>query len=204
MVYAVGIHIYERKNEMTNKKLYYKNEAGEKVEYKLSEVSLKQRASLVVEYADMVVSDEAGYAYLLKDLLFKYCLLSYYTDIQLFDEENKFSIDSIEKFMNENIRMMEMIIGYIGEDTMSELKVACEEAIEYRKSHNPELEKGLVELVGLVNELLESMVTAAKSVGNYKEIDMAAVNKLINIIPVMQGMGSKEVAKTILKAKETA
>lgn len=189
---------------MANKKLYYKNAAGEKVEYKLLEVSLKQRASLVVEYTDMVVSDEAGYAYLLKDLLFKYCLLSYYTDIELFDEENKFSIDSLEKFMNENARMMDVITGYIGEDTVSELKVACEEAIEYRKSHNPELEKGLIELVGLVNELLESMVTAAKSVGNYKEIDMAAVNKLINIIPIMQGMGSKEVAKTILKAKETA
>lgn len=189
---------------MANKKLYYKNVAGEKVEYKLLEVSLKQRASLVVEYTDMVVSDEVGYAYLLKDLLFKYCLLSYYTDIKLFDEENKFSIDSLEKFMDENARMMDVITGYIGEDTVSELKVACEEAIEYRKSHNPELEKGLVESVGLINELLESMVTAAKSVGNYKEIDMEAVNKLIDIIPIMQGMGRKEVAKTILKVKETA
>lgn len=106
--------------------------------------------------------------------------------------------------MNENARMMDVITGYIGEDTVSELKVACEEAIEYRKSHNPELEKGLVELVGLVNELLESMVTTAKSVGNYKKIDMATVNKLIDIIPIMQGMGSEEVAKAILKAKETA
>ena len=46
--------------------------------------------------------------------------------------------------------------------------------------------------------MLEAITKAVNSFADRGDIDMDAVNKLVNIIPIMQDMGSKEVAKAII------
>lgn len=51
----------------------------------------------------------------------------------------------------------------------------------------------------MMNEFLEALTNAVNKFSDTGSIDMDAVNKLVNIIPIMQEMGSSEVAKTIVK-----
>ena len=64
-------------------KLFY-NMNGEKLECKVeSELSLSQKTSFIMEVAGMVVSPTVGYATVLRKPIFNYCLVKYYTDINI-------------------------------------------------------------------------------------------------------------------------
>ena len=83
------------------------------------------------------------------------------------------------------------------------------DAIEYRKLHYNDLKDEIETLLQVVrefvvkpdrmNELLEALTNAANAFADRGDIDMDAVNKLVDIIPIMQKMGDKEVAKAIVK-----
>ena len=75
---------------MTNKGTYV-NSNGEIVEYNYeSELSLSQKVSFIMEVAGMVVSKNIGYACILKEPIFNCCLIKYFTDIILFENEGGF------------------------------------------------------------------------------------------------------------------
>ena len=63
---------------MSSKKYYYNDFNGKKVEYVLEKgLSLSQKMSFVVEVAGTVVSKEVGYAQVLRQPMFEYCLITY-------------------------------------------------------------------------------------------------------------------------------
>lgn len=58
--------------------------------------------SFVVEVAGTVVSKEVGYAQILRQPIFEYCLITYYTNIVLFGNSEDFSLDRVDKFIKDN------------------------------------------------------------------------------------------------------
>ena len=106
---------------------------GEKLECKVeSELSLSQKTGFIMEVAGMVVSPTVGYATVLRKPIFNYCLVKYYTDINIF-EGDEFSLDKLEIFMKDNTELLNDIAKSIPRDEYNELEHACDEAIDYRK-----------------------------------------------------------------------
>ena len=194
---------------MTNKGTYL-NFNGETVEFNYaSELSLSQKASFVMEVAGMIVSGEVGYAYILKEAIFNYCLIKYFTDIVLFENEDDFSLDMIDKFTKDNKEsVINAITKAMGEDAFDELAKACDEAIEFRKAHFSDYKEEISDLLQVVrefvvkpdymNELLVAATNALNSFADKGDIDMSMVSKLIDIIPIMKDMGNVEVAKAVI------
>ena len=196
---------------MANKKHYYINLEGKKTEYILEKsLSLSQKMSFVVEVAGTVVSKEVGYAYVLKQVIFNYCLITYYTNIVLFENGTEFSLDKVEKFVNDNKEnVLDVIRDNVSDDEYTELKFACDEAIEYRKLHYNDLKDEIEDLLQVVrefvvkpdrmNELIDAMTYAVTKFADREDIDFDALNKFADIIPVLQDMDNKDVAKAIIK-----
>lgn len=189
----------------------YKNFNGETVEFNYeNELSLSQKANFVMEVAGMIVSGAIGYAYILKEAIFNYCLVKYFTDIVLFENDEDFSLDMIDAFMKEN---RTTVIGTIKQamenNALDELSKACDEAIEFRKAHFSDYKEEISELLQVVrefvvkpdylNELLIALTNAVNSFAEKGDIDMDVVNKLVDVLPVMKELGSKEVAKAIVE-----
>lgn len=189
----------------------YKNFNGETVEFNYeNELSLSQKVNFVMEVAGMIVSGTIGYAYILKEAIFNYCLVKYFTDIVLFENDEDFSLDMIDAFMKANNEtVIDTITKAMGEDMFNELSKACDEAIEFRKAHFSDYKEEISDLLQVVrefvvkpdymNELLIALTNAVNSFAEKGEIDMDVVNKLVDILPVMKELGSKEVAKAIVE-----
>lgn len=168
---------------------------GNEVTYTLEKrtvLSLSQKVNFIIEVAGMVVSDEMGYISLLKKPIFEHCLVKYFTDIELF-KDDPFSLNLLEVFLDDNKdNVIDVIYEFVGDEMIEDLSEACDEAIEYRKLHYCESKPDRLDT------LLEAITKAVNSFADRGDIDMDAVNKLVNIIPIMQDMGSKEVAKAII------
>ena len=189
----------------------YKNFNGEIVEFNYeNELSLSQKANFVMEVAGMIVSGTIGYAYILKETIFNYCLVKYFTDIVLFENDEDFSLDMIDAFMKGNREtVIDTITKAMGEDASNELSKACDEAIEFRKAHFSDYKEEISDLLQVVrefvvkpdylNELLIALTNAVNSFAEKGDIDMDVVNKLVDVLPVMKELGSKEVAKAIVE-----
>ena len=189
----------------------YKNFNGETVEFNYEkELSLSQKANFVMEVAGMIVSGTIGYAYILKEAIFNYCLVKYFTDIALFENDEDFSLDMIDAFMKGNREtVIDTITKAMGEDAFNELSKACDEAIEFRKAHFSDYKEEISDLLQVVrefvvkpdylNELLIALTNAVNSFADKGDIDMDVVNKLVDVLPVMKELGSKEVAKAIVE-----
>ena len=126
---------------MASKKYYYNDFDGKKVEYVLEKgLSLSQKMSFVVEVAGTVVSKEVGYAQVLRQPMYEYCLITYYTNIVLFENGEEFSLDKVDKFIKDNKEnVIDVIRENTSDDERAELDNACNEAIEYRKLHYNDL-----------------------------------------------------------------
>lgn len=189
----------------------YKNFNGETVEFNYeSELSLSQKANFVMEVAGMIVSGTIGYAYILKEAIFNYCLVKYFTDIVLFENDEDFSLDMIDAFMKANKEtVIDTITKTMGEDIFNKLSKACDEAIEFRKTHFSDYKEEIYDFLQVVrefvvkpdylNELLIALTNAVNSFADKGDIDMDVVNKLVDVLPVMKELGSKEVAKAIIE-----
>ena len=191
-------------------KKYYNDLSGKKVEYILEKgLTLSQKTSFVVEVAGTVVSSEVGYASILLKPVFDYYLVKYYTNIELFEDDSMFSLDMIDKFLKDNKENVINVIYESFKEECNDLQAACNDAIEYRNLHYNDLKDEIETLLQVVrefvvkpdrmNELLEALTNAANAFADRGDIDMDAVNKLVDIIPIMQKMGDKEVAKAIVK-----
>lgn len=200
------------------KKGTYVNFNGKQVEYSYeSELTLSQKANFVMEVAGMVVSSTIGYAYVLKEAIFNYCLIKYFTDIVLFKTDEEFNLDMIDKFCHDNKEtVLDVITKEMGKEQLDELILACDEAIEFRKVHFSDYRDEIADLLQVVrefvvkpdymNELLSALTDVVNKFSENDTLDMSAVNKLVDIIPIMKDMGSKEVAKAIIEdnKKDTA
>jgi len=196
---------------MASKKYYYNDFNGKKIEYILEKgLSLSQKMNFVVEVAGTVVSKEVGYAQILRQPIFEYCLITYYTNIVLFENGEDFSLDRVDKFIKDNkANVLDIIRENISDDEIMELDVACNEAIEYRKLHYNDLKDEIEDLLQVVrefvvkpdymNEFLQALTNAVNTFADKGDIDYEAVNRLIDIIPIMQNMDNREVAKAIVK-----
>lgn len=200
---------------MEEKMNTYKNIKGELVEFNVNTgLTLSQKANFVIEMAGMVVSKELGYAYILKDYIFDYCLIKYFTDIVLFENEEVFNLDELEQFINDNQEcVINTITKGMGEDLFNELSTGCTEAVEFRKAHFSDYREDIDDLLAVVrefvvkpdrmNDLIISATNALDNVAKQDKIDFSMVEKLADIVPIMKGMQSSEIAKGIIKGNKT-
>lgn len=195
---------------MMNKGTYI-NFDGKKTEYTYDNtLTLSQKANFVMEVAGMVVSSTIGYAYILKEAIFNYCLIKYFTDIVLFENEDDFNLDMIDSFCKNNKEsVIDVVTKAMGKESLDELIKACDEAIEFRKSHFSDYREEVSDLLQVVREFvvkpdyLGEFLTALTNFLNNaseRDIDFDAVSKLSDIIPVLKNMGSVEVAKAIVSS----
>lgn len=200
---------------MENTKHYYIDLEGNKVEYILEKpLTISQKVSLVLEAAGTVMSKELGCAYkLLKWVIFEYYLITYCTNIVLFDDNTEFSLDKVEKFLDENKENVLDVIRENMSDDEEELRYAYADAIEYKMNHCNDLKDEIEDLLQVVrefvvkpdrmNELLDALTYAVTKFADREDIDFDALNKFADIIPVLQDMDNKDVAKAVIKDLHT-
>ena len=105
--------------------------------------------------------------------------------------------------------MLDVIRDNMSDDEYTELKFACDEAIEYRKLHYNNLKDEIEDLLQVVrefvikpdrmNELLDALTYAVTKFADREDIDFDVLNKFADVIPVLQDMDNKDVAKAIIK-----
>lgn len=193
-------------------KAKYTNFDGKKVDFTyVTTLSLSQKANYVMEVAGMVVSSTIGYAYVLREAIFNYCLIKYFTDIELFESPDDFNLDLVDSFCTTNKdSVIETIKKNVDDGLILELEKACDEAIEFRKSHFSDYREEVSDLLAVVreyvvkpdymNELLVAFTNYLNKASE-REIDAEVVSKLAGIVPVLKDMGSVEVAKAIIETK---
>lgn len=174
------------------------------------DISLSKRVNLIMEVANMIVSSDLGYVSILRDKIFNYCLIKYFTDIKLFEDDEEFNLDVLENFLkNNDERVIHILKKNIDQKLMYELEFGCDEAIEFREMHFSNYRDEISDLLQVVreyvvkpdylNELMKSLTDAANTFADKGDIDYDTVNKLVDIIPVMKELGSKDVAKAIVE-----
>lgn len=174
------------------------------------DVSLNGEIDFLKYVSEMVVSNELGYMPILKDTFFDYAILQYYTNIAVFEENNQFSLDELEEFLKINKNVIDSIKNEIGIEKVEYLNDCCDELIKFRCTHFDNYVSDIAELLDVVrelvvkpdymDELLKAVTEWVNTTANEK-IDVNALTKFAEIIPMMQKMGSVEVAKAILKEK---
>ena len=175
------------------------------------EILLSDKVSLVKYVSEMVVSDELGYMLILKDTFFDYAILLYYTDIVVFENEEDFSIDELDKFLKINSGIMNTIKVEIGKDEVNFLRNCCNELIKFRRMHFGEYKNDIAELLSMVrelvvkpdymNELLKAVTEWVNNVAT-EEIDFDVLSKFADVIPTLNGMDNVDVAKAILNLQK--
>lgn len=167
-------------------KMYYIDFGGNGVEYTVKEdLKISEKVALVSEYAETVVSKELGYAPLLKNIMYNYLLIKYYTDITVFDNEDNINIDEVEVFIKANGTLIDSI------NVHPDIEDACKEALEYRINHyNNE---------SVVADFFTALTNAINKFADRDSIDFDTVNRLIDVLLAVKDMDNKEVAKAIVK-----
>lgn len=166
--------------------MYYIDFSGNSVEYTVKEdLKISEKVAFVSEYAETVVSKELGFAPLLKNIMYNYLLIKYYTDITVFDNEDDINIDEVETFIKSNVTLIDSI------NVHSDIEDACREALEYRINHyNNE---------SVVADFFTALTNAINKFANRDTIDFDTVNRLIDALPAVKDMDNKEVAKAIVR-----
>lgn len=189
----------------------YTNLEGKTVEFNyVNEISLSQKVNFIMEHAGMVVSGDIGYASVLKKPLFDYCLVKYFTDIELFKNPEDFSLNMIDKFLADNKKnVLDIVTKAMSKEAYNEMLTACEEAVEFRKAHFSDFRDEVADLLQAIrelvikpdalSELLSALTNSVNSFADKGDIDMELVNKLANIIPVMEKINTPEIAKAIIE-----
>lgn len=173
-----------------------------------TDILLSDKVAFVKYVSEMVVSDELGYMLVLKDTFFNYALLQYYTDIVVFENEEDFSIDELDKFLKANAGIINSIRVEIGSDEVNFMRNCCNELIKFRRMHYGEYKSDIGELLDTVRELvvkpnaLDGLIIAVTEWVNTaagQEIDFDVLNKFADVIPTLNGINNVDVAKAILK-----
>lgn len=166
--------------------MYYIDFSGNSVEYTVKEdLKISEKVAFVSEYAETVVSKELGFAPLLKNIMYNYLLIKYYTDITVFDNEDDINIDEVETFIKSNGTLIDSI------NVHSDIEDACREALEYRINHyNNE---------SVVADFFTALTNAINKFADRDIIDFDTVNRLIDALPAVKDMDNKEVAKAIVR-----
>ena len=125
------------------------------------------------------------------------------SEVEIMDKSHE-----VNAFCNKE-NVLNVIRENVSADERAELDDACNEAIEYRKLHYNDLKDEIEDLLQVVrefvvkpdymNELLQALTNAVNTFADRGDIDYEAVNKLVDIIPIMQELDSKDVAKAIVK-----
>lgn len=175
--------------------------------YKTS-LTLSQKMNFVMEVAGMVVSSDFGYAHVLRNAIYNYCIIKYFTDIVLFENTEEFNLDILEKFCEDNRQsVLDTVKNEIG-DLSAELCKACDEAIEYRKLHFSGYKEEVSDLLQVVREFVvkpDYMNEMLGALTNYlnkaseREIDTEAFKQIEKLLPVWKDMNSKDVAKAVIE-----
>ena len=146
---------------------------------------ITDKIKVIMSTAETTVTRDTGYIPLLEDMMYQYSLLN--TCGAITDDE-EFTLDMWEEFVEENHSRIEEIIGTVdGDET---IKNACHKAILFRAEHG-------------VGSLLDGLLTAIINwinTGAGQEIDMDAVQSLQDIMPLLKDVDSVDLAKAVISA----
>lgn len=193
----------------------YTNLKGKTAEFNYTDnITLSQTLSFVTEMASMVVSDMLGYAYMLEEPIFEYCMIKYFTDIKVFEKDNDFNLDLLEKFLKDNHdSVIKTLYDNMSDRIIDKLYTACDKAIEFRKIQLSNCREGITELLQSVrelvnkpdymNDLLIALTNWVKSFDGKPDLDMDMVSKLADSVSIMKNLDSADVAKTLISLNDS-
>lgn len=157
------------------------------MEYTLNiDIPISKKIEFINEVSSMVVSQELGYITILEDIMYKYCLVKYFTDIEIF--KVGFNVDELEAFIKDNKSTIDDI--QIAADNDGMLLTACREAIRFKREN----------FINTIDEFIITLTNVLNDFGN-KTIDTEVVQALAKIVPIVKNMDSSEVAKAIIESK---
>lgn len=146
---------------------------GEEIEFTyLANPSMSKKLSFVKSVVDTVCGDDYYYP-MIKDMTFDFCLIEFFSDIVVADD-NEDTIDYIEEFLANNSAATVMKLG-MDFDVVQELYDNVDKMIEYKTGIHP---SPIADAISKVLDTLEQ---------KFAGIDVDAMSGMANVFGKLQG-----------------
>lgn len=158
-------------NENIVNDVYVSN--GEEIEFNYyANPSMDKKISFVKSVIDTVVDDDYYYS-MLKDMVFDFFLVEFFSDINVEVPEKK-SIDYVEEFLNDNNAATVMKLG-MNFDVLQELYDCVDKGIEYKTGIHPSpIADGIAKLLDTIEK-------------KFNDIDVDAMTGMAKVFGKLQG-----------------
>lgn len=146
---------------------------GEEIEFTyLANPSMSKKVAFVKSVAENVVNDDCYYP-MIKDMVFDFCLIEFFSDIIVADD-NEDTIDYVEEFLANNNAATVMKIG-MDFDVIQELRENVDKMIEYKTGIHPSpIADGIVKILDTLEQ-------------KFAGIDVDAMTGMANVFDKLQG-----------------
>lgn len=146
---------------------------GEEIEFNYyASPSMSKKLSFVKSVVDTVCGDDYYYP-MIKDMTFDFCLIEFFSDI-IVDDDNEDTIDYVEEFLANNNAATVMKLG-MDFDVVQELYDNVDKMIEYKTGIHP---APIADAISKVLDTLEQ---------KFAGIDVDAMTGMANVFGKLQG-----------------
>jgi len=146
---------------------------GEEIEFNYyASPSMSKKLSFVKSVVDTVCGDDYYYP-MIKDMTFDFCLIEFFSDIVIADN-NEDTIDYVEEFLANNNAATVMKLG-MDFDVVQELYENVDKMIEYKTGIHPSL---IADAISKVLDTLEK---------KFADIDVDAMTGMANVFGKLKG-----------------
>ena len=149
---------------------------GEEIEFTyLANPSMSKKVAFVKSVAENVVNDDCYYP-MIKDMVFDFCLIEFFSDIRsnAENEKEEDTIDYVEEFIENNNAATVMKLG-MDFDVIQELRENVDKMIEYKTGIHP---SPIADAISKVLDTLEQ---------KFAGIDVDAMSGMANVFGKLQG-----------------
>lgn len=149
---------------------------GEEIEFTyLANPSMSKKVAFVKSVAENVVNDNCYYP-MIKDMVFDFCLIEFFSDISsnAENEKEEDTIDYVEEFLANNNAATVMKLG-MDFDVIQELRENVDKMIEYKTGIHP---SPIADAISKVLDTLEQ---------KFAGIDVDAMSGMANVFGKLQG-----------------
>lgn len=147
---------------------------GEEIEFTYSaNPSMSKKVAFVKSVAENVVNDDCYYP-MIKDMVFDFCLIEFFSDIRSNAENEEDTIDYVEEFLENNNAATVMKLG-MDFDVLQELYENVDKMIEYKTGIHP---SPIADAISKVLDTLEQ---------KFAGIDVDAMSGMANVFGKLQG-----------------
>lgn len=147
---------------------------GEEIEFTyLANPSMSKKVAFVKSVVENVVNDDCYYP-MIKDMVFDFCLIEFFSDIMSNAENEEDTIDYVEEFLANNNAATVMKLG-MDFDVVQELRENVDKMIEYKTGIHP---SPIADAISKILDTLEQ---------KFAGIDVDAMSGMANVFGKLQG-----------------